>query len=134
MHGEYEENSSTLTAWLQEISSIKQKNRNILCDITVLIPGAPGCGYQSFGGTQTSILFLNFENETNVFLRQNMKANLLVLLHDTPGMSAVVEEQRFRELFNSDILSNFCPLEFLVKKLHSLRIGGWVTQPSSTCG
>jgi len=37
-------------------------------------------------------------------------------------MSAVVEEQRFRELLNSDILLKFWPLEFLVQRLHGLRI------------
>jgi len=81
-----------------------------------------------------SILFLNFEHDSNVFLRQNMKANLPVLLHDTPGMSAMVEQQMFRELLNSDIILKFWPLEFLIKKRHGLWIGGRVTQPSRTCG
>jgi hypothetical protein len=49
--------------------------------------------------------FLNFEHESNVFLRQNMKANLPLLLHDTPWMRAVLEEQRFRELLYSDVLA-----------------------------
>jgi len=82
---------------------------------------------------RASIFFLNFEHGSNVFLRQNMKANLPVL-HDTPGLSAVVEEQVFRELLNSDTLLKFWPLEFLVKILHGPRIGGRVTQPSRTCG
>ena len=81
-----------------------------------------------------SILFLSFEHDSNVFLRQNMKANLPVLLYDTPGMSAMVEQQRFRELLNSDILLKFWPLEFMLKRFHGLRIGGRVTQPSRTCG
>jgi hypothetical protein len=59
-----------------------------------------------------------------------MKANLPVLLHDTPWMSAVVKEQ----LFNSDILLKFWTLEFLLKGLYDLRIGGRVTQPFRTCG
>jgi len=46
----------------------------------------------------------------------------------------MVEEQRFRELLNSDILLKFWPLEFLVKRLHGLRVGGLVTQPSRNCG
>jgi hypothetical protein len=83
---------------------------------------------------RVSIFFLNFEHDSNVFLGQNMKANLPVLLHDTPGMSAVVEEQMSRELLNSDIPLKFWPLLFLVKRLHGLRIGGRVTQPSRTCG
>jgi len=49
-------------------------------------------------------------------------------------MSAVFEEQRFRELFNSDILPDFWPLEFVVTRLHGLRIGSRVTQPSRICG
>jgi hypothetical protein len=81
-----------------------------------------------------SILFLSFEHDSNVFLRQNMKANLPVLLYDTPGMSAMCEQQMFRELFNSDILLKFLLLEFMLKRLHGLRIGGRVTQPSGTCG
>ena len=46
----------------------------------------------------------------------------------------MVEEQMFRELLNSNILLKFWPLEFLLKRLHGLRIGGRVTQPSRTCG
>jgi hypothetical protein len=49
-------------------------------------------------------------------------------------MSAMVEQQMFRELSNSDMLLKFWPLEFLVKRLHGLRIGGRGTQPSRTCG
>jgi hypothetical protein len=45
-----------------------------------------------------------------------------------------VVEQRFRELFNSDILLKFWPLEFLVKRLCDHWIGGRVTQPPRTCG
>ena len=49
-------------------------------------------------------------------------------------MSAVIEEQMFRELLNSNILLKFWPLEFLIKMIHGLRIGGRITQPSRTCG
>ena len=83
---------------------------------------------------RASILFLNFEHDSSVFLRQNIKANLPVYLHDTPGMIAVVEEQRFRELLNSDILLKFWPLEFLVKRIDGHSIEGRVTQPSRNCG
>jgi hypothetical protein len=84
--------------------------------------------------SEEGIFFLNFEHGSNVFLRQNMKANLPVLLHDTPGMSAMSEQQMFRELLNSDILLKFWPLELLVKRIHGLRIGGRVTQTSRNCG
>ena len=60
---------------------------------------------------RASISFLNFEHDSNVFLRQNMKANLPVL-HDTAWMSAEVEEQMFRELLNSNILLKFWLLSF----------------------
>jgi hypothetical protein len=56
-----------------------------------------------------------------------MKAKMPVLLHYTPGMNAMFEQQRFREIFNSDILLKFWPLEFLVKRPNGLRIGGQVT-------
>jgi len=49
-------------------------------------------------------------------------------------MSAMVEEQRFRELLNSDILLKFWPLEFLVKRIDGHSIEGRVTQPSRNCG
>jgi len=56
---------------------------------------------------RASIFFSNFENESNVFPRTEHGSEFAVFLYDTPGMSAVVEEQRFRELLNSDILLKF---------------------------
>jgi hypothetical protein len=79
---------------------------------------------------RASIFFLNFEHDSNVFLGQNMKAYFPLLLHDTPGISAVFEKQMSRELLNSDILLKFWPLEFPVNRRDGLRIGGRVTQPS----
>ena len=115
-----------------KFQSGKQKSRYVLCDVIVLIPSDHGYGYQLFGGTQ-NFRILNFELDSNVFLRQNTKTNLPVL-HDKAGLSAVVEEQSFQEILNSDILLKYWPLEFLPKRLHGLRIGGRVTQPSRTCG